>query len=180
MEEELSKVKQVSHACCTHPTCARVWKQEVIHRSCVGQWLWWMLESGVCVRRGVISRWSPSYTHTRTHTNRKGWLNSGSAKQSWQPALAYSQPFTINTVKWGGWLLQCAGKVRCPWVNQCTNCRQTEMSFHAWIIRPRHLVYGFVNLELAKWQRGVSFVRKPDGKRKEKLGSNEQKSTEAR
>lgn len=24
MEEELSKVKQVSHACCTHPTCARV------------------------------------------------------------------------------------------------------------------------------------------------------------
>lgn len=34
-----------------------------------------------------------------THTHRKGQLSSGSAKQRWQPALAYSQPFTINTVK---------------------------------------------------------------------------------
>lgn len=32
------------------------------------------------------------------HINRKGQLNSGGAEQSWQPALAYLEPFTIKTV----------------------------------------------------------------------------------
>ena len=55
-------------------------------------------------------------TRSLAHTDRKGQLCSGSAMQSWQPALAYLNPFTINTLKLRADSQQ-TGKVMCPWIN---------------------------------------------------------------
>lgn len=89
--------------------------------------------------------------HSLAHTNCPGQHSSGSAKQSWQPALVYLQRLTINTVK--------RRTDSCGELAKLSVLGQTDAQnaygrrrYSSLIIRPHQLAYGSVNLKLAKSQ----------------------------